>query len=96
MNINGAGDLYHFLVGHGLSRMCSETQNFVTAMETLSRMCACDPAAAKAAQAHICNAQYVNFCCRAQSHAPTILEKVGQTKIYFYNNGQLIGSVGRG
>lgn len=96
MNINSASDLYHFLVGHGLSRMCPEAQNFITAMEILSRMCACDPPAAKAAQSHICHAQYVNFCTRAQSYAQAMLEKVGQTKIFFYNNGQLIGSVGRG
>lgn len=96
MNINNPNDLYQFLIGHGLSRISPESQNFVNAMSTLSRMCACDPAAAKAAQAHICTAQYVNFCSRANNHAPALLNKVGNTRILFYNNKQLIGSVGRG
>lgn len=96
MNINTPSDLYHFLLGHGLSRMCPEAQTFVTSMDILARMCACDPPAAKAAQSHTCNAQYINFCTRAQAHAPTLLSKVGNSKIFFYSNGQLIGSIGRG
>lgn len=95
MNINSASDLYHFLLGYGLSRMCPEAQSFVTAMDILSRMCACDPPAAKAAQSHSCQAQYINFCSKAQSYAPTLLSKINNDKIFFYNNGQLVSVVGR-
>ncbi len=95
MNINNPTDLYHFLVGHGLQRMCSESQNFVNAMDVLTRMCACDPPAAKAAQTHACNAQYINFARVAQSYATVLLPKVNNTRIYFFVNGQLICSVGR-
>jgi len=95
MNINNPTDLYHFIIGHGLQKMCAESQNFINSMDVLSKMCACDPPAAKSAQVHSCNAQYINFSRVAQSHASVLLPKTNNTRIYFFNNGQLIGSVGR-
>ena len=95
MNINNPNDLYHFLIGHGLQKMSPEAQNFVISMDVLSRMCACDPPAAKAAQVHSCTAQYVNFAQKAQTYSSILHPKVGNTKILFFNNGQLIGSAGR-
>jgi len=96
MNINNPNDLYHFLIGHGLQRMSPESQNFVNSMSVLSRMCPCDPPAAKSAQIHTCNAQYINFCSKAQSYASILLNKVNNTRIFFYSNKQLIASIGRG
>ena len=92
MNINNPIDLYHFLSGHGLQRMSPEAQNFVNSMDVLERMCPCDPPAAKSAQVHSCIAQYVNFAQKARSHSSTLHPKSGNTKILFFNNGQLIGS----
>ena len=96
MNINNASDLYHFLSSYGLSRMCPEAQNFVNAMDVLVRMCPCDPPDAKSAQTHSCNAQYVNFARIAPTYSTILLPKIGNTKMNFFVNGQLIASVGRG
>ena len=95
MNINNPTDLYHFLTGHGLQKMCSESQNFVNSMDVLSRMCPCDPPAAVTAQTHSCNAQYINFARIASSYSTILLPKTNNTRIYFFVNGQLIGNVGR-
>ena len=94
MNINSPTDLYHFLTGHGLQRMCPESQNFINSMDVLARMCACDPPAAKAAQTNSCHAQYINFTRVAPTYSTILLSKTGNTRMYFFVNGQLIATVG--
>ena len=95
MNINTPTDLYHFLKGHGLAGMCPEANNFINSMDVLSRMCECDPPAARSAQIHSCNAQYINFVQKAQSYSSILLPKVSGTRIHFFVNGQLITIVDR-
>ena len=95
MNINNPLDLYNFLKGHGLSDMCQESQQFVNSMNVLIRMCPCDPPAARNAQTHSCNSLYINFCQKAQSYSSILLPKVGNTRINFFVNGQLIACTSR-
>lgn len=95
MNINGPKDLYHFLMGHGLQRLSPESQNFVNSMDVLARMCPCDPPAAKNAQAHAVQAQYINFAQKAPGMAQTLIQKSNGARLQFYVNGQMISSVGR-
>lgn len=92
MNINGPAELCGFLAGNGLSSLCP---SLINCMDTLSRMCACDPPQAKQARYNQCVQAYIGFAKTAQSYSSILHPKVGNAKILFFNNGQLIGSSGK-
>ena len=95
MNINSPNELHHFLVGKGITGICPEAQHLVTCMDILSRMCACDPQAAKQARFNQCRQHYIAFASRAQSIAHLIFPKIDEVRIQFYLNNQLISIINR-
>jgi hypothetical protein len=95
MNINNPNDLFNFLVGNGIVGVCPEAQNLVACMESLARMCACDPAEAKQARYNQCQQHYVNFASRSQSLAHILLSKANENRIQFYLNNQMIAMITR-
>ena len=92
MNINGPAELCGFLAGNGLSSLCP---SLINCMDTLSRMCACDPPQAKHARYNQCVQAYIGFAKTARGMAATLVSKVSDGRITFYLNGQVIGAVSR-
>jgi hypothetical protein len=95
MNINGPNDLYNFLIRNGLAGMCPESQNLVTCMDILVRMCACEPPQAKQDRYNQCKRHYTAFACRSQNFAYTLLSKTNDNRIQFYLNNQIISTLSR-
>lgn len=95
MNINNAQEMYGFLIGHGLAGLCPESQNLVSCMDFLSRMCSCESTQAKASKYHQCMQSYVGFASRAQNYSNRLLSSANDVRMSFYLNNQLIGSISR-
>ena len=95
MNINSPNDLYHFLTGNKMIGICPESQNLVACMDSLIRMCACDPPQAKQLKFNQCKQHYIAFSSKAQNFAYTLLSKTSDNRIQFYLNGQVISSITR-
>lgn len=94
MNFNTPNDFYHFLVGNGLVGLCPETQNLVSCMDVLMRMCSCDPQDKKQAKFNQCKQSYVAFATRAQTYSSRLFGKLSnETRINFYLNNQLLSSL---
>lgn len=95
MNINSPQELYGFLIGNALVGICPESQNLILCIDSLSRMCPCDPSEFKTAKYNHCIALYVNFVHRSQSLSGMLFQKVKDNRIQFFLNGQLIGQSSR-
>ena len=95
MNINSPNELYNFLTGNGIVGICPEAQNMVACMDSLTRMCACDPPQAKQDRWNQCKRHYIAFVARSQNFAYTLLSKTNDSRIQFYLNNQIIASVSR-
>lgn len=96
MNFNSPNDFYQFLTRSGLSGLSPETQNLVSCMDALSRMCACDPQEAKQAKLGQCKQHYLAFASKAQGFSNSLLSKTNnEMRICFYLNKQLISTINR-
>jgi len=95
MNFNSPNDCYHFLVGNGLVGLCPESQNLISCMDILSRMCSCDPAEAKQTRFNQCKQNYISFAGRSQNFAAQLLSKANDNRINFYLNNQLLATIVR-
>lgn len=95
MNINSPNDLYNFLKGNGIVGVCPEAQHMVACMDSLIRMCACDPPQAKQTKFNQCKQYYIAFASRAQNFAYTLLAKTTDNRIQFHLNGQIISTITR-
>ena len=95
MNIMSPIELSKFLSTNGIVGVCQEAQNLVACIGVLSRMCACDPPAAKQAKAAECTRHYVAFASKAGSFSALLMSKTADNRIIFYSNGQIIGGINR-
>ena len=95
ISINGPQELYHFLVGHALVGINPEAQQLVLCIDSLSRMCMCDPAPLKQNKFNQCKSLYTNFVQKCLGSASLLLNKAGTNRIVFLLNGQQIGSICR-
>jgi len=96
MNFNAPSDVNGWLLGNGLVGLCPETQNLITCMDMLSRMCPCDSSDAKTKRFNQCKQHYIAFASRAQSFSPQLFSKApNENKFCFFLNNQLLSSVTR-
>ena len=95
MNINNPHDAYHFLVSNGLVGLCPESQNLVACVDQLVRMCACDSDESKRSKYNQCVQNYVQFAAKSRNFANNMLAKSNDSRLSFYLNNQLIGSITR-
>jgi len=96
MNINSPQDACKFLITYRLLGLCSETQNLVSCMDALSRMCSCDTQEAKNNKFNQCKQNYISFVSKSNVFKNEIFSKLsGENRINFSFNGQPIGTICR-
>jgi hypothetical protein len=95
MNLNSPQDAYYFLVSQNITGICPEASNLVACVDSLSRMCACDPPETKRVRFNQCVQNYIAFSRRASNFTNLLLTKANDSRLSFYLNGQQISTITR-
>ena len=90
MKINNVLDFYNFIKNNGLINLNPETSAIYKCVEEYSRMCACDPPAARNAKLSQCRTSYINFAHRASQFKDVLLLKTNDSTLTFCIDGQVL------
>ena len=95
MNINGPSELYNFVKANNISNIAPEVSSMIFCLDSLSKMCACDPPEAKTGKYNQCKELYINFVSKSKNYSSILLSKCKDGRINFYINNQYITCITR-
>lgn len=95
MRINNAIEFFHFIRGNGLTNICPDTTALVQCMEEYSRMCNCDPEAARSAKLNNCKRIYSTFLSKSSQFKDILLSKISDNVLILCVDGQIVTTLSR-
>ena len=95
MKINSHVEFYHFVRNTGLTNISPDVSSMVRCMEEYSRMCNCDPAAARNAKLNQCRTLYVNFIHKSPEFKDILFSKMSDNIISLCVDGQSVITLSR-
>ena len=95
MRISTAVEFYHFAKSNGFANLAPEVQQLINCIDEYGRMCPCDGNEARTAKFNQCRNFYLAFVAKSNSYKASLLGKVADGRITFYNDKQLLASLNR-